>query len=169
MPKNNADVTLLPLSTFLLSRRVFVVAAAALTGLLFTGLFLHQALAEPVPQTFGTGPSGVASNAAHVIVGSESMSAQPALAEMHIANNGLVLVRGARVIAVNGSSIRVSLSFNGTDFTWMLQTNSNTRFVTSAGEQETIAHIQTGDIITASGMLSGGGVEPQLNAQSINQ
>src|ERR1700721_1056186 len=76
-----------------------------------------------------------------------------ALPEMHIANNGLVLLRGAQVTSVSGDTIQVEMIWNSVQFTWTVQTDSNTQFFAPTGERETSSSVQTGSVITVTGML----------------
>lgn len=87
--------------------------------------------------------------------------------EIHIANNGLVLLRDARVTAISGGIIRVAMVWGSTDLTWTIRTDSGTKFMTSEGEPGARADIERGDSITVTGMLAGSGTEPVIDAHTL--
>ena len=45
--------------------------------------------------------------------------------EVHIANDGLVLLRSARVVAISWNTITVSTAWGSTDLSWMVATNAS--------------------------------------------
>ena len=89
--------------------------------------------------------------------------------EIHIANNGLVLLRGARVLSVSGTTIRIGIEWDSSDFTWQVNTGYNTKFFSSNGEKETFTDIAAGDSITVTGHLSGAGGNPAVDAQFVRE
>lgn len=89
--------------------------------------------------------------------------------EVHIANNGLMLLRGARVLSISGSTIHVGMSWGSSDFTWAVETNYNTTFLTSKGEKEALGNVGVGDTVTVTGQLSGSGTEPTIDADVVRE
>ncbi|MGC9602204.1 MAG: hypothetical protein ABSE76_00455 [Minisyncoccia bacterium] len=95
--------------------------------------------------------------------------------EMHIANNGLTLLRSARVVAVNGTTITVSAAWGSTDFRWIVLTdassyethNFGTRFLNRDGQEISPQNVLIGDYVTITGMLDTVAQEPTLNADSV--
>lgn len=96
-----------------------------------------------------------------------SASEKAPMQEVHIANNGLTLLRGARVVSISGSVIRVSMIWGSSSFIWQVRTDSNTKFEMSTGESSTFANVQVGDAVTVTGMLSNSGAEPSISAQYV--
>jgi hypothetical protein len=150
---------------YISSNRIIIVAAISAVSLFVGSLFLYQVHAQPLvavgevmgisppqaPQALqaaGGGPSAFAATTG-------LMQAAPTL-EMHVANNGLVLLRGARVVAVEGNTIRVTMDFSAAPFNWAVQTDSNTKFVTLAGGNGSLGDIRAGAIVTVTGTLASG-------------
>ena len=162
------------LNIFTYSRRIFISAAVAGATLFLAGLFLYQAHAQALPLEYKTNAGGASTSTVYLSdAGRAAAAAPPAnkapMLEMHIANNGLVLLRGARVVSISGDNIRVKMAFRGADFSWVLRTNYNTRFITRAGEKGTLGDVQAGDVVTVSGMLAAGGAEPTVSAQYVRE
>jgi|GEM_PF-3314336 hypothetical protein len=96
-------------------------------------------------------------------------------AEMHIANNGLVLLRSARVVAVHGTTLTVSTAWGTTDFKWVVLTNASsyethyfgTRFLNRNGQEIAPQNVRAGDYVTITGALDATAQEPTLNADSV--
>lgn len=95
--------------------------------------------------------------------------------EMHIAGNGQVLLRNARVETVNGGTIAVSMAWNSVDFKWTVLTDASsyetrsfgTRFFNRNGDSISLNDIQVGDYITVTGMLVGTAEGLMLDASSV--
>jgi hypothetical protein len=95
--------------------------------------------------------------------------------EVHIANNGLVLLRNAQVIAINGDTLTVSTAWGSTNFRWLVRTNSSTYethhfgtdFLTRDGQTLSIQDIAVGDVVIVTGMLDSTTQEPTLNADVV--
>jgi hypothetical protein len=103
-----------------------------------------------------------ASAAIVVTPGDPAPSAQGAAAttpssEVHIANNGLVLLRGAQVRSIIGNVMRVELVWQSGSIAWTVSTAYSTQFYSATGEKQTLADIQVGDVISVTGALSGSG------------
>lgn len=167
-----------PLHIFMFSRRIFIGAAISIVSLLFAGLLLYQVNAQSLPRGDDAGAAGGASSGTVYLSTSgqadaeaETTSAQKApMREVHIANNGLVLLRGATVISNSRGTIRVGMAWGPADFTWTIETeNLNTEFLTSKGVKATIGDIKAGDTITVTGMLKSSGTEPVVTADYIRE
>lgn len=76
--------------------------------------------------------------------------------EMHIYDNGKVLVRGAKVSSVSGATINASVAWNTTTVNWMVNTNPSTHIIQRAGKNVGIGSIAAGDVISFSGTLVSG-------------
>lgn len=158
-----------PLSYFS-SSKILVAIGVSSAVLLFSGLFLYQARAQTFVSQVQNASSPIAVNkvsaeSAGMAVGSLQ---QAPMREVHIANNGLVLLRGARVISVSGSTIHVGLSWGSSDMPWAVATTYNTKFLTSKGEKATIGDIAVGDIIRVTGKLSASGIEPIVDTDIVS-
>ena len=158
------------------SRRILITAAASLSAILVTSLFFKAVSAQALSPAHHV--TGSASDPQKVYLSAAGAAAAAPAAtvatptptrEIHIANNGLALLRGALVTSVSDDSIRVTVPFGGEDFIWVLQTSSGTKFITRDGEEEGLADIQAGDSITATGKLAGGGKEPIVIAQFVHE
>jgi Arc/MetJ family transcription regulator len=88
--------------------------------------------------------------------------------EMHVANNGLVLLRGATVIRSDANRLAVTIRWAESDFTWVVLTDSSTRFIGSDGAHEQSSDVSVGDTLTVSGMMIGGPT-PAMQAQYIRE
>jgi hypothetical protein len=81
--------------------------------------------------------------------------------EVHIANNGLVLLRSARVVSINGTALTVSTNWGPTNFSWVVNTSARsyetrhfgTNFLDRSGNSLSLQDLQPGDLVTVTGML----------------
>ena len=89
------------------------------------------------------------------------------LLEMHIANDGLVFMRGARVTSVSGKSIVVAIAWGSMGTSWTVHTNDATYFATRGGEKITLSKINVGDSITITGKLNQGASQPTIEAVAV--
>lgn len=95
--------------------------------------------------------------------------------EMHIANNGLVLLRSAKVVWVQGSVLEVSTAWGSADFTWIIHTDLShfdkrtfgTRFISRDGGKGSLKDIQEGSLVTITGSLDPTAPEPTIAADSV--
>lgn len=95
--------------------------------------------------------------------------------EMHIANNGLTLLRSARVVAVDGTTITAHTTWGSVAFVWTVRTNATqyetrewgTRFLTVDGNKNSLANIQPGDLVTITGTLDSTADVPTIDADSV--
>ncbi len=89
--------------------------------------------------------------------------------ELHIANNGSVLVRGARVLSVSANIIHAHMIWGSSDFMWAVDTTYSTQYFDPKGEKETLADIQAGDMISVAGMLTQSGAESRIEAKFVRE
>ncbi|HEY5383430.1 MAG TPA: hypothetical protein VIJ88_02665 [Candidatus Paceibacterota bacterium] len=157
-PRASSNIARRPLSVVLLSASI-VFFVFSLSIFLFS-LPPHKAAAK------GTAAASVPAVAAGV----------PLFPlEMHIANNGLTLLRSARVVTVNGTTITVSTAWGSTNFKWIVLTNASnyetrhfgTRFLNRDGQDIVSQGVSVGDYVTITGMLDTAAQEPTLDADSV--
>jgi len=157
--------------------RAFVVALAiSIASLSLAGLFIYKAHADSVNLTFtantpvSVSPGMVylsAQAAADAI--SDSAKGADQMSELHIANDGQILLRGARVKAVSGDTIKMEVDWYPEAFAFEVNTTLNTKFFDAHGAPVSLASVQTGDILTVTGMMSNGAMGPSIEAQYIRE
>ena len=88
--------------------------------------------------------------------------------ELNIANNGVIFLRNAKVISVSDGGISVNIGWGSTNLSWLIETNSLTKFFDANGQTVAYTDISDGSNITVTGQLAGAdrGV-PLINAQFI--
>lgn len=74
--------------------------------------------------------------------------------EVHINDNGSVLVRGAKVTAISGSIISASTTFGTSTIAWTIDASSISKVIRRYGGNGTIADVQIGDYISFNGALT---------------
>ena len=84
--------------------------------------------------------------------------------EVAIADSGNVLVRGAKVTAISGSTITAVTTAGASTLTWTVTTDGSTSFVTSTGSGSSLAQISVGDTVSFAGALSGTGLSVKATA-----
>ena len=160
---------MIPLS--FLSQRIFVVAAISATATVAGRLLLYQGYL-PVARAFGSGsPTTNSANVVYLAPNAAATSTVPKdpVREVHIANTGLTLLRGARVLSVSGSTIIVGMPWGASEFTWTVETSYSTKFFNAQGEKGSLANIHAGDIVTVTGTISQGGAKTSINATIVRQ
>jgi|GEM_PF-5055729 hypothetical protein len=140
-----------------------VIAAGLVVSLLFWNMWARAAVVPISGEqlSYAAGPAIPASPSA-------TTQAAPVL-EMHIANDGLVFLQGARVDSINGTTIQVETDFPGGNFVWMVQTNSGTQFPTPTASNTALSDVHVGDIVDVTGMLAGGSGQLAVNAQFVRE
>ena len=100
-----------------------------------------------------------------------NVTAMPAstapMREVHIANNGLVLLRGARVVSTSGSTFTVSMGWGEVDMQWKIQTDQSTTYFKQTGEKSAITAIHRGDFVTVTGMFDVSASQETINADVV--
>ena len=84
--------------------------------------------------------------------------------EVAINASGNVLVRGAKVTGINGSTLTVTTTAGASTLSWAVTTNGSTVFVTSAGGGSSLAQISVGDTVSFAGALTGTGLSVTATA-----
>ncbi|MBP7805219.1 MAG: hypothetical protein KA052_03320 [Candidatus Pacebacteria bacterium] len=74
--------------------------------------------------------------------------------EVHISDKGAVLVRGAKVTAINGAVISATTAWNNSNISWMVATDANTKFSNRLGGANNLSGIAVGNVISFSGSLA---------------
>ena len=153
------------------SQRIFVVAAVTATVSIAGGLLLYQGY-SPLAQALSN-TSGPVTSANSVYLSAAAASSSTPVAdpirEVHIANTGLTLLRGAQVLSVSGTTVHVGMTWGASEFTWAVQTNYGTKFFNEQGEKDSLANIHVGDIVTVTGKISQGGVKPFVSADIVRK
>ncbi len=156
-------------------RRAFKIIAISVVPAFLLGLLWYQAYAQSSARQFNDhtmedASSGVAHLSARAGEKTDiSPKKKPAMFEIHIASNGAMFLQGAQVISISGDSIRVVTAWDSGDFTWGVQKNFFTKFITAKGKKTTFASIHIGDILTVSGKLIKGGAEPVIDADLVRE
>jgi len=83
--------------------------------------------------------------------------------EMHITDNGQVLVRGAKVTAVASTSYTATVTFSSVTQTFTVKTDGSTQFVNRNDRGGAAANVKAGDTINFSGKL-----DPTASTLTVN-
>ena len=151
---------------------MFILAGISLAALAVAGIFLYQAFASPLSYSGRQGWSSSDPGKTYLSAAEAAAATseeEPPMLEVHIANNGLVLLRGAHVISRSGSLIRVKMAWGSSDFVWAIQTGPGTKFFTAEGEKGALMDISIGDSITATGKIVRSGNEPMIDAEFVRE
>lgn len=73
--------------------------------------------------------------------------------EVHILNNGKVLVRGAKVTAVKSDSIEAFTSWGSINLNWVVNVMLDSQMIKKSGGKSSISEIVVGDYISFQGTL----------------
>lgn len=87
--------------------------------------------------------------------------------EVSIAQNGMVLVRGAKVTSVSGSTIQAGVTFGSFTMNWTVKTSGDTEFVRYHGGRGTISDVAVGHIISFRGKLDTTASSATVNAGTV--
>ena len=155
----------------LASNPLKIAAAVVFASLFITGIFFYGASAQTTPlryvaRAIGGGASSAAASSTFSTI---SPMPAPPIHEVHIANNGLVYMRGALVTSINNGILSVSLALGESTFNWTVKTDSNTKFIATTGEKGTFNTILVGNYIDVTGILKQGGTAPIIAAQFIRE
>ncbi len=71
--------------------------------------------------------------------------------EVHFSDNGNVLVRGAKVTSVSGSTVNATTSWGALSLNWTVNTTSSTNMLRRNGGKMALADIVVGDFVSFSG------------------
>ncbi len=70
-----------------------------------------------------------------------------------IGNNGGVLVRGAEVTSISGSTVTARTQWGDTSISWTVDTDGDTNFIDLGGDATALADINSGETISFSGYI----------------
>lgn len=87
--------------------------------------------------------------------------------EIHIFDNGKVLVRGAKVTAVSGNTVSATTAWSSTSIAWTVATDGSTEFVRRSSGQSGVSEITVGDYISFNGDLVATGSGFTVNASVL--
>jgi len=95
--------------------------------------------------------------------------------EIHVANNGLVFLQGAKIVSIDGTTITASIEWNKMNFLWKIKTNGTkygkryfgTQFIDSKGEHIAVEDLLVGETLTVSGTLDTNASIMTVDAQVI--
>jgi hypothetical protein len=155
--------------------RIFVALAIAISITFLISSFVHRSppsakADEGLPGIPETGQATVALAATTTKkIADEDLPmkiAEPMRA-MHIANNGAVYLRGARIEALHDSSIEVRSKWGSMDFVWDVKTGIGTKYVNARGETMRESALKVGDIVAVTGVLDQSADTPSMRAQYI--
>ncbi len=73
--------------------------------------------------------------------------------EVHIGDNGKVLVRGAKVTAISGNTISAFTSWGSVNLNWTVNVMSNSQMVRKFGGNSNLSEIAIGDYLSFQGTL----------------
>ncbi|MBX9765304.1 hypothetical protein K2X83_01540, partial [Patescibacteria group bacterium] len=79
-------------------------------------------------------------------------------------SDGKVLVKQAKVTSVSGTTINASITLGSGTLSWVLTTDSATKFYNRTSAPRVIGDIAVGDMITFGGTLTGSGLTVQALA-----
>jgi hypothetical protein len=88
--------------------------------------------------------------------------------EVHITDGGKVLVRGAKVTAISGSTITANTAWGSANVSWNVNTDSNTKYIRRYDGASMFSEIAVGDFISFQGTLVSGTASPMtVTAKTI--
>lgn len=87
--------------------------------------------------------------------------------EVHIGDDGRILVRGAKVTSVSGTTLNASVSWGSYSMNWIILTSPATKFQSRPERNNSLAGIQAGDVISFKGTLDSNSSTPSVNASMI--
>ncbi len=91
------------------------------------------------------------------------------VSEIHIANNGLMLLRGVRITSISKDAIHLATSVGSVNLVWKAQIKLSTKFMAPDGIDQAIHDIKVGDLVTVTGDLIEGGEEPIIDTHFIRE
>jgi hypothetical protein len=87
--------------------------------------------------------------------------------ESHINNDGSVLLRGAKITVISGSSLTVTQTWGSYVATWVVNTDPSTELIRRYGGKSSLSEFTVGDYIAARGMLDTTKATPTMTAKVI--
>lgn len=74
--------------------------------------------------------------------------------EVHINDNGTVLVRGAKVTSVSGTVINATTAWGSANLNWQVSTNSGTHYMNKNGGSNSLSGVTVGDFLSFNGAIT---------------
>jgi hypothetical protein len=162
---------MMPLTLY--SNRTYLIGAFAVAAAIAGGVLIYGGLSSSLPRkaSAATAPAGTVylSPSASAAGASSGAAVKNPMHEITIANSGLVLLRGARVVSITGNTIRVELSWGSDSFAWDVHTRYTTLYFASTGAKETLSDIQPGDTVTVTGNLSADNFSNSVDADYVRE
>ena len=87
--------------------------------------------------------------------------------EVHIADDGKVVVRGAKVTAISGNTISASTVWGLTTLSWTITSDAFTHFLRHSGGQSALSEISVGDFVSFQGQMITTGANLSVTATVI--
>ncbi len=87
--------------------------------------------------------------------------------EVHINDNGTVLVRGAKVTAVSGNTLNANTAWGAASLSWTVNTDNGTKFVRKSNGASSIGEVSVGDLVSFQGNLVTTGSGLVVNAKTV--
>lgn len=144
-------------------RRKHVALAGALLAIVLSGIALKISFESP--RTPAVPATGVVEG-----VGEEATTTSPQPAPslgLHIANNGLTYIEGAKVVSISRSSMTVSSDWGGAELVWNVRLNGKTRFIASDGEKTDFENFEKGDYVNVTGDFISATPQLSLEAETV--
>lgn len=153
------------------SKRLIVAVAVSMGILLFSiAYYVYSTKIQPARSAFASTATaaGAIQVAPSAKMNSTSNVYTPIL-EVHIAHNGLSLIRGARVTQVLNNAVIAMSDWGDFHSEWNVYVNSDTKFFNRDGTPGSTTAINVGDYISITGDLRGTVSKPQIIAQFIHK
>ena len=107
--------------------------------------------------------------------GTKSSVPNKSILEVHLANNGMVYLRGAKVESISGTTLTVSTSWNAVKMLWTVRTDESyygkrhfgTNFLDSKGKTFALADLRQGNVVNISGTLDPTHATPTVKADAV--
>lgn len=87
--------------------------------------------------------------------------------ESHINNDGSVILRGAKIVAISGSGITVTQTWGSYLSTWVINTDSSTELLRRYGATSSLAEFSIGDYVSVRGTLDTTKAVQSINAKTV--
>lgn len=71
--------------------------------------------------------------------------------EVHFNNDGKVIVRGAKVTSVSGSTINAAVAWGSYSLNWVVVTDATTKFIRKHGGASSVSEVSVGDFLSFQG------------------
>ena len=159
-------------------KSLFLISIFCLLLFSVKGGFLHRVYAEPSIHKSVSAPVIDVSLAKTPLlakitrkdaIADASSDIKIPMLEIHVANTGAILLRGAKVTSIEANIIHVTTTWNEANLSWSVKTKFFTTFLTNKGKKAVLSDIKVGDTLTITGKLMTGGTEPTIEAEFIRK